>query len=177
MTTPQPPSQPGCEWIEECIEVCDGASVFVEDHGIRATFLNPQREKVRKITYDNCYCKDEQVKQADFIVGKIGAIDIIVELKGSDTNLKGGRGADKQVEYTLEAWKRNPQKAPKIAALIIYGRIEGRKKRPGRRPRANAAKESVQRDFLRRNKVLLLIYENGEKKFRFNEFIPNADAD
>jgi hypothetical protein len=171
MTTPKNPSQPGCEWVEECIEVCDAPSVFVEDRGVRATFLNPRREKIRKITYDDCYCKGVQEKQADYIIGKIGIIDIIVELKGTDTNLKGGRGAGLQVEYTLEAWKQDKNKAPKVAALIIFGRIEGRKKRPGRRPRASAAKESVERDFLRRHKVLLLVHENGEKQFRFNDFL------
>ncbi len=171
MTTPKPPSQTGCERVEECIELCDGPTVFVEERGVRATFLNPRRENIRIIAYDGCYCKDDRVKQADYIVGKMGAIDIIVELKGSDTNLKGGRGAGTQVGYTLEAWKQNSQKAPKIAALIIYGRIEGRKKRPGRRPRANAAKESVELDFLRRNKTLLLVFENGRKQFRFTDFI------
>jgi hypothetical protein len=176
MTILKPPSQPGCEWVEECIEVCDGPTVFVDDRGVRATFLNPRREKIRKITYDGCYRKDEPEKQADFILGVVGVIDIIVELKGSDTNLRGGRGAGTQVGYTLEVWRQNPQKAPKIAALIIYGRIEGRKKRPGRRPRANAAKESVELDFLRRNKVLLLIHENGRKQFRFNDFIRKSDA-
>jgi hypothetical protein len=176
MTIPKSPSQSGCEWVKECIEICNGPSVFVEDRGVRATFLNPRREKIRKITYDDCYCKGEQEKQADFIVGKIGVIDIIVELKGSDTNLKGGRGAGTQVEYTLEAWKQDRQRAPKVAALIIYGRIEGRKKRPGRRPRAIAAKESVELDFLRRNKVLLLIYENGKRQFRFSDFAPTNNA-
>lgn len=176
MTIPKPPSQPGCNWAEECVEVCDGPSVFVEDRGVRATFLNPRRKKIRKIEYDRCYCKDEKAKQADFIVGQIGAIDIVVELKGTDTNLKGGRGADRQVEYTLAAWKQDSNRAPKIAALIIYGRIEGRKKRPGRRPRAIAAKEAVERDFLRRNNVLLLIHENGEKQFRFNDFLRKSDA-
>jgi hypothetical protein len=176
MTILKPPSQPGCEWVEECIEICDGPSVFIEDRGVRATFLNPRRERVRKITYDGCYRKGEPEKQADFILGVVGVIDIIVELKGSDTNLRGGRGAGTQVGYTLEAWRKSPQKAPKIAALIIYGRIEGRKKRPGRRPRANAAKESVELDFLRRYKVLLLIYENGQRQFRFNDFIRKRDA-
>lgn len=171
MSTPKPPSQPGCDWVEECVEVCHGPSVYVEDRGIRATFLNPRREQIRKITYDNCYHTGQQEKQADYIVGLIGEIDIIVELKGSDTNLKGGRGADRQVEYTLEAWKQNTNRAPKIAALIIYGRIEGKKKRPGRRPRANAARESVELDFFRRNKILLLVSENGRKQFRFKDFI------
>jgi hypothetical protein len=176
MNTQKPPSQPGCEWVEECIEICNAQSVFVEDRGIRATFLNPRRERIRKISYDGCYCKEDNVKQADFIVSKIGIIDIIVELKGSDTNLKGGRGADKQIEYTLEAWKQNANRSSRIAALIIFGKIEGSKKRPGRRPRASAAREAVQRDFLREHKILLLVYENGEKQFRFNDFFPNPNA-
>ena len=107
----------------------------------------------------------------------MGVIDVIVELKGSDTNLKGGRGAGLQVEYTLEAWKQDAKRAPRVAALVIYGRIEGKKKRPGRRPRAIAAKESVERDFLRRNNVLLLIHENGEKQFRFSDFLRKTDAE
>jgi hypothetical protein len=175
MTIPKSPSQPGCEWVEECIEVCDAPSVFVEDRGVRATFLNPRLDRIRKITYDGCYCKVEHIKQADFIVGKIGVIDIIVELKGTDNNLKGGRGAGTQVESSLEVWRQDSNRAPRIAALIIFGRIEGKKKRPGRRPRAIAAKEAVERDFLRRNKVLLLIYENGEKQFRFSDFIPKTN--
>jgi|HubBroStandDraft_1064217.scaffolds.fasta_scaffold228978_2 hypothetical protein len=176
MTIPKRPSQPGCESADECIEICEGASVYVEERGIRATFLNPRHERIRKIAYDGCYCKEEHVKQADFIVGLIDSLDVIVELKGTDANLRGGRGADRQVEYTLHAWQRDSQRAPRIAALIIFGKIEGKRKRPGRRPRANAAKEAVERDFLRRHKILLLVHENGEKQFRFTDFMRGSNA-
>ena len=150
--------------------------MYVEERGIRATFLNPRHERIRKIAYDGCYCKEEHVKQADFIVGLIDSLDVIVELKGTDANLRGGRGADRQVEYTLHAWQRDSQRAPRIAALIIFGKIEGKRKRPGRRPRANAAKEAVERDFLRRHKILLLVHENGEKQFRFTDFMRGSNA-
>lgn len=176
MTIPKRPSQPGCESVDECVEICDAASVFVEDRGIRATFLNPHRERIRKVVYDGCYCKDDHIRQADFIVGLIDSLDVIVELKGTDTNLRGDRGADRQVEHTLHAWRRDRLRAPRIAALIIFGKIEGKRKRPGRRPRANAAKEAVERDFLRRHKILLLVHENGEKQFRFSDFMRGRDA-
>jgi hypothetical protein len=123
MNTQRPLSQPDCTWTEECIEVCTGPSVFVADRGVRATFVNPRRREIRKIHYDSCY--SQQVgRQADFIVGLRGTIDVIVELKGSDTNI---RGAADQVEDTLNAWQRDLKRAPTLAALIIYGRIEGRK--------------------------------------------------
>jgi hypothetical protein len=176
MTIPRLPSQSGCESDDECVEICDAVSVFVEERGIRATFINPRRERIRKITYDGCYCEDDHVKQADFIVGLVDFLDVIVELKGTDTNLRGGRGADRQIDYAVRSWQNAPQRAPKIAALIIFGKIEGKRKRPGRRPRANAAKEAVERDFLRRHKVLLLVHENGEKQFRFADFTRGRDA-
>lgn len=172
MSTQRPPSQTGCAWVEDCIEICTGRSVFVEDQGVRATFLNSARKEVRKIHYDGCY-SDETVKQADFIVGLPGIIDVIVELKGSDSNLKT---AALQVESTLEAWKQDSKRGRAIAALIVYGRIEGAKKLPGRLPRAYAVISGLTAEFLKRHGVLLRIHENGERRFTFNNFLRNSDA-
>src|ERR1700679_3949066 len=107
MNTQRPPSQPGCTWIENCVEICTDTSVYVEDHGVRATFRNPQINRIRKIHYDDCYFTGEG-KQADFIVGLPTIIDVIVELKGSDTNLKD---AALQIESTLDVWKDDPNRA------------------------------------------------------------------
>ena len=133
MTIPKPPSQPGCEWIEECVEICDSASVFVEDHGVRATFRNPKREPIRKIHYYSCYNEIPDVAQADFIVGKTDVLDVIVELKSSDSNIKE---AAVQIDHTLHFWRQNEGRYRIIAALIVYGSIQGSKKRPeeGRAP-------------------------------------------
>ena len=30
MSGRKPPSQPGCTWVEDCIEMCAGRSVYVE---------------------------------------------------------------------------------------------------------------------------------------------------
>ncbi len=172
MTTQKPPSQPGCSWVEKCIEICTVDSVYVEDHGVRATFLNRGRKDVRKIHYDGCYASGNR-RQADFIVGLLGTIDVIVELKGSDTNLKT---AALQVESTLDEWKQDPNSENKIAALVIYGRIEGTKKLPGRLPRAAAVIFGLTAEFLKTKKTLLRIHENGERQFTFNDFLRKSDV-
>jgi hypothetical protein len=174
MTTQKPPSQPGCEWVEECIESCDATSVYVVERGVGATFLNPRRKQIRKIHYDGCYNKASGVKQADYIVGMPDVVDVIVELKGSDTNIKE---AYAQVESTLETWRLNPIRFRKIACLIVYGRIEGKKKLAGRVPRANSMKDSVERRFLGVNKALLLVRESGSEQFKFNDFLRKTNAD
>ena len=163
---PKPPSQDGCSWVEECIEECDGPTLYVEEQGVRATFLNPRRLRLRKVHYDGCYDASGSPR-ADYILGLIGRIDIVVELKGSDTNIKG---AADQVESTLEAWQRDEKCAAKVAALIVYGRIEGPKKQPGRIPRAKAVISGLVARFLKRG-TLLVIDETGSRQYSFREFV------
>ena len=98
---------------------------------------------------------------------------MIVELKGSDANVKD---AAAQVESTLDAWTKDAKSEKTIAALIIYGRIEGKKKLPGRVPRAAAVILGLTAEFLKTNNILLLIHENGEKQFTFNDFLRKSDA-
>lgn len=166
MSTPKLPSQPGCAWAEECIEICTCRSVYVEDEGVRATFRKPNRQNVRKVHYDGCYSKTPG-RQADFIVGLIGTIDVIVELKGSDANLKD---AAMQVENTLQAWRQDPKAERNVAALIVYGRIEGKKKLPGRAPRAVAVISGLIAGFFKAHRTLLVIRENGRTQFTFDGF-------
>lgn len=173
MTTWKPPSQPDCAWVEDCIEICAGRSVFVEDAGVRATFLNRRRRRIRKIHYDGCYAAKSD-RQADFILGLPGVIDVIVELKGSDANLKD---AALQVERTLAAWRRNPISERTLAALIVYGRIEGKKKLPGRVPRTDAVILGLTAGFLKTQRILLRIHENGTRQFTFKDFLRKRDAD
>jgi len=172
MTTQKPPSQPGCQWVEECIESCDASSVYVEEQGVGATFLNPRRKQIRKIHYDGCYNKTPNELKADFIVGMPDVLDVIVELKGSDL-----KHASAQARSTLEAWKLNPIRFRKIVCLIVFGRIEGKRKKAGRTPRMNSLKESVEREFLRTNKTLLWVRESGSEQFKFNDFLRKTDAD
>ena len=162
---PKPPSQSGCDWVEECIEECSGPTVFVDEEGVRATFTNPRRQTVQKVHYDGCYAPLGE-KQADYIVGLIGVIDIVVELKSSDTNLKG---AADQVDGTINAWRHEAKRAPKIAGLIVYGRIEGPKKLPGRLPRAKAVISGIIARFLKSG-TFLVIEETGTRQYSFRDF-------
>jgi len=98
---------------------------------------------------------------------------VIVELKGSDANLKD---AALQIESTLESWKEEEKSEEVIAALIIYGRIEGKKKLPGRVPRTAAVILGLTAEFFKRHKKLLLIKENGEMQFSFNDFLRKTSA-
>jgi hypothetical protein len=160
------PSQHGCEWVERCIEICTARSIHVEEKGVRATFTNSQRKPVRKIHYDGCFYTGRG-KRADYIVGLPETIDLIVELKGTDTNLKD---AARQVEKTLDKWEEHPMRARLIAALIIYGRVEGRKKLPGRVPRTEAVILGLRAELRKRRGLILRIHENGEQRFKFRDF-------
>jgi hypothetical protein len=173
MNTLRHPSQPGCAWVEECIEICTERTVYVEDEGVRATFLNPKGRKIRKIHYDGCYAAKKE-RQADFILGLPKVVDVIIELKGSDANLKD---AALQIESSLEAWKQDSKRHTTIAALIIYGRIEGKKKLPGRVPRTAAVILGLTAEFLKVRGIRLLIHENGERQFTFNDFLEKKNAE
>ena len=170
MTTQKPPSQQGCVWLEECVELCDADPIFVDEQGVRATFQNPRRKKIRKIHYDRCLDTEAGITKADYIVSLAGVVDIIVELKGSHTNLSH---ALEQVENTLERWQNHPMKSAKPAALIVFGVIYTRDDLPRRRPKALATIQSIKGDFRRRfeGKYRLLVHESGEKKFKFDDFL------
>jgi hypothetical protein len=163
---PKPPSQAGCSWVEECVEECDGPSLFVEEEGVRATFQNPRKERLRKVHYDGCYAPTG-AQQADYILGLVNVIDVVVELKKTDTNI---RGAADQIESTIHSWRTDQKRAPRIAALIVYGRIEGPKRLPGRIPRAKAVISGVVARFLKRG-TLLLIEETGRRQYNFRDFM------
>jgi hypothetical protein len=163
---PKPPSQDGCSWVEECIEECDGPTLFVEEEGVRATFRNTRRQRLRKVHNDGCYAP-AVLLQADYILGLNGVVDVVVELKGSDTKIKS---AADQVESTLLRWRQDAKRAPEVAALIVYGRVEGPKKLPGRIPRAKAVITGVVARFLRRG-TFLIIEETGRKQYSFRDFM------
>lgn len=163
---PKLPSQTGCSWVEECIEECNGTTLFVEEEGVRATFLNPRRQNLRKVHYDGCYAP-VGTQQADYILGLVNVIDVVVEMKKSDTNIKG---AADQVESSIDAWKLDEKRAPRIAALIVHGRIEGLKRLPGRIPRAKAVISGLVARFLKRG-TLLVIEETGKRQYSFRDFM------
>jgi len=167
-------SMPASIHANECVNFRkDDRTVLVEG-GVSAKFVNPRNRLVRVIKYDSCLCREKRAKRADYIIGEVNSIDVIVELKGSDSNLKGSddRSAARQVEATLIEWRKNELAARRIAALIVFGRMEGNKKGAGRRPRARSTIQSLEAYFLRRFQILLLVRESGQVQFRFDDFMP-----
>ena len=166
MRTQRPPSQRGCERLENCVEFCDADPVFVEENGVRVNFARPRRRRVRKIEYDDCYDKEPNRWKADFIVGLVDVVDVIVELKGSDR-----KHACEQVESTLEKWRNNPLRYPKIVCFVAYGRLEGKERKAGRIPKMTSRNESLELDFLRRNRTLLWVRESNAHHYTFAELL------
>jgi hypothetical protein len=175
MTIAKRPSQAGCHWVEDCIEMCKASTVCVDERGVQACFRNRDRTLIRKIHYDGCHNKAESGYQADYILGLPKVIDIVIELKGSHSNL---RKAYEQVASTLESWALSPIRYPKSAGLIVYGAIRAKDSLPRRRPTARSNAQSVLADFNRRfkSRIRLSIHESGEKQFTFNEFLRKNDA-
>jgi hypothetical protein len=151
--------------------MCNENPVSVEEYGVRASFSNPSARAIRKIAYDNCYNKNPNDLKADHILGLPNKLDVIVELKGSDL-----KHAYIQVESTLERWKTDPIRYARIVCLIVFGRLEGNKRKAGRIPRMNSSNGAKERDFLYRNKTLLLIRESSSRLFKFDENLGSNDA-
>jgi hypothetical protein len=164
MTTRKPRSKPKAATVNPCVETCTENPVSIEENGVSASFSNPRAKPIRKITYDNCYNTNPNELKADYIVGVPKKLDVIVELKGSDL-----KHACMQVESTLERWKTEPIRHAKIVCLIIHGRLEGIRRKAGRIPRMNSSTGAKERDFLYRNKTLLLIRESSSRLIKLDK--------
>jgi hypothetical protein len=141
---------------EDCIEHSNGTSLHVSGHGVGATFRNPRRKQLRKIRYDNCY-NTRGDRKADYIVGIVDVVDVIIELKGSDL-----KHAVSQIENTLAAWTVDPIRYPRIVCLIVYGHTF---------PRMNSRLGVIEREFLLSHGTFLWIRENGSEKFSFRKLL------
>ena len=157
MTARKPPSQTGRPSADECIEISNGTSLHINEHGVGATFLNPRRKQLRKIRYDGCYSRAVGRGQADFIVGLSQVVDVIVELKGSEL-----KRALVQVEDTLEAWEKELIRFPQIVCLIVYGHTF---------PRMTSRLGVIEREFQLEHGTLLWIRESGSGKFKFSKLL------
>ncbi|MGD0831047.1 MAG: hypothetical protein ABR907_08905 [Terracidiphilus sp.] len=166
MTKLRPLSKAGPSINAECIEYSDRTSLHISERGVGATFLNPRRKQLRKIRYDGCYNETPRKRQADYIVGMAQVVDVIVELKGSDL-----KHAVTQIEITLEAWAADPIRYPRIVCLIVFGRIEAKRKGVGKIPRMGSKIGTIEREFLLTHETLLWVRESGSEKFRFNKLL------
>lgn len=143
------------EQRNECIEFSNESSLHVSEMGVGATFLNRKRKELRKIEYDGCYCQAVRQGRADYIVGYDRAIDVILELKGSDL-----KHALVQVTDTLDRWRKDSIHYRRIVCLIVIGHTI---------PRMMSNLGVYEREFVDQKHALLWIRPTGEKKYTFNE--------
>jgi hypothetical protein len=139
----------------DCIEFTNRTSLHISEHGVGATFVNPHRRQLREIRYDGCYNTVSGRRQADYIVGMMQVVDVIVELKGSDL-----KRALTQVETTLGVWKDDPLRYPRIVCLIVFGHTF---------PRTNSRLGVIEREFLLAHGTFLWLRESGSEKFKFSK--------
>jgi hypothetical protein len=139
----------------QCIEFTSRTSLHISEEGIGATFRNPRRKELRKVTYDKCYFQALKGGRADYIVGYDRKIDVIIELKGSDL-----RHAQDQVSETLERWRTDTIHFETIVCLIVFGHTY---------PRMTSRIGSMERDFLERNNALLWIRASAAERFSFRK--------
>lgn len=139
--------------LEECTEEMSHPRVTVRANGRVATFLNPHRTNIKKIDVD-CWLCNVEVK-ADFVVSKVGAVDVIVELKGKDID-----HAIEQLLATLKKWKAVPPYSPKVGSLIVFTRS----------PRRSAELDNVKLRFLKQQAIWLEMGKSGVRDYDFKMF-------
>ena len=98
--------------IDHCMVRTSDLLVPVGEKGKKATFRNPHRSTMVKIKIDNCVVKNATA--ADYVVSKPACGDVVVELKGKDVE-----SAIKQIEATIDLWRKRPEFQGKIAGLIV----------------------------------------------------------
>jgi hypothetical protein len=141
-------------------EVTDSIVAIIENDR-HAHFQNPQRTTVRRVLVDGGLITEGI--RADYIISKPAIVDVIVELKGSDT----GRAME-QIKATRPIWTRHELACQAVGALIVRGH--------GVHPKHLA---SIQRwkDKMRKHDKMILIVETRNREYGFDEFIWNSKDD
>ncbi|HEY2860674.1 MAG TPA: hypothetical protein VGJ21_19805 [Terracidiphilus sp.] len=129
--------------------------IVVGEKGRSACFRNPDRQVVRRIRVDGGLVRDGV--RADFIVSKPAIVDVIVELKGSDT----AHGVA-QVEATRLIWGEHALAGKVFAALIV--------RTQGIHPRHQANIQRWKTRFQMRYGMVLLV-ETRNREYEFHEFV------
>jgi hypothetical protein len=96
-------------------------------------------------------------ERADYIVAHTKIVDVIVELKGSDTSK-----AIDQIRATRPIWMKHELAGKKLGALIVRGQ--------GVRPKTSASIDRWQREFRKTFKMVLLV-ETRNRNYEFKEFL------
>ena len=135
-------------------EITDSV-VAIRENDRHAHFQNPQRTIIRRILVDGGLITEGI--RADYVISKPAIIDVIVELKGSDT----GRAME-QIRATRPIWARHELAGQSAGALIVRGH--------GVHPKHLA---NIQRwkEKMRKHDGMVLIVETRNREYGFDEFI------
>jgi hypothetical protein len=137
------------------IRKATGEWVVVSEHKRVATFRRPNSEEVLIIRVDGGLITEGE--RADYIVAHTRTVDVIVELKGSDTSK-----AIRQIRATRPVWMRHELAGMRLGALVVRGH--------GIHPKTSASIDRWQREFRKTFKMKLVI-ETRNRNYEFSEFL------
>ncbi|MFZ1084631.1 MAG: hypothetical protein WAN35_06685 [Terracidiphilus sp.] len=96
-------------------------------------------------------------ERADYIVAHTKIVDVIVELKGSDTSK-----AINQIRTTRPVWMKHELAGSRFGALIVRGQ--------GLHPKESVSIDRWKREFRKTFKMKLLV-ETRNREYEFSEFL------
>jgi hypothetical protein len=97
----------------ECEEHSSKTQIVLKENKSKITFLNPNKDEILKIKVDGCVISDNETLRCDYALIPSDAVEIYVELKGSDI-----AQAVKQIESTIKLLSENPQKIKKLCFVV-----------------------------------------------------------
>ncbi|MEG4804768.1 hypothetical protein QUB63_29290 [Microcoleus sp. ARI1-B5] len=98
---------------ECCEEHRSDTKIVLQENKSKITFLNPNQDEILKIKVDGCVISDNETLRCDYALIPCDAVEIYVELKGSDI-----AQAVKQIESTIKLLSENPQKIKKLCFVV-----------------------------------------------------------
>ena len=99
--------------LPECEEHRSDTKIVLQENKSKITFLNPNKDKILIIKVDGCVISDNETLRCDYALIPSDAVEIYVELKGSDI-----AQAVKQIESTINLLSANPQKIKKLCFVV-----------------------------------------------------------
>jgi hypothetical protein len=138
-----------------CLSEKSDSKITVKANGKKATFDNSARSVIKIVDVD-CWTPASDGLKADYIVAKPGVVDVIVELKGQDTE-----HAAKQILSTLAEWKKAPPFSASFGGLIVFTRC----------PQNSATISDIKARFLEKHGLWLEMNKNSQTEYQFEKFL------
>lgn len=132
-----------------------GDWILIEENKRSAKFRNSNQHSILIVHVDGGLVTEGE--RADYIVAHPKALDVVIELKGSDVGK-----AIRQIRATRQVWLRHELAGATMGALVVRG--------PGVHPKTTASIDRWQREFRKTFKMKLLV-ETRNRAYEFGEFL------